>query len=94
MKIKPLGERVVIKPDADDEIVGGIVIPGGAKDKPMTAKVVAVGTGRMDVNGKRVKLDVAVGDSILVGRYSGAEMKFEGETVRIINQGDILAIVG
>ena len=93
-KIKPLADRILVKRlDEDEEQqVGGIIIPDTAKEKPQEAEVVAVGPGKMD-DGKRVALEVRKGDKILIGQYSGAEVKIEGEEFLIMREEDVLAIV-
>lgn len=94
MNIKPLGDRVVIKKvDAVEKTKSGIVLPGQAKEQPQMANVVAVGPGGM-VEGKEVDMQVAVGDTVIFSKYSGTEVKFDGEEYTIVKQGDILAIVG
>ena len=93
-KIKPLADRILVKRlDEDEEQqVGGIIIPDTAKEKPQEAEVVAVGPGKMD-DGKRVALEVRKGDKILIGQYSGAEVKIEGEEFLIMREEDVLAVV-
>ncbi len=93
MNIKPLGDRVVIKKvDAVEKTKSGIVLPGQAKEQPQMAKVVAVGPGGM-VEGNEVEMQVAVGDTIIFSKYSGTEIKYDGEEYTIVKQSDILAIV-
>lgn len=93
MNIKPLGDRVVIKMlESEETTKSGIVLPGSAKEKPQVAEVVAVGPGTV-VDGKEVKMEVKVGDKVLISRYAGTEVKFEGQEYTILRQGDILAIV-
>jgi chaperonin GroES len=93
VNIKPLGDRVVIKKvDAIEKTKSGIVLPGQAKEQPQMAKVVAVGPGGM-VEGNEVKMQVAVGDTIIFSKYSGTEIKYDGEEYTIVKQSDILAIV-
>lgn len=93
MKIRPLGERVVIKRlEAEETTKSGIVLPGAAKEKPQMAEVIAVGPGGM-VNGKEVKMEVKVGDKVIFSKYSGNEVKFEGQEYTILNQSDILGII-
>ena len=93
-KIKPLADRILVKRlDEDEEQqVGGIIIPDTAKEKPQEAEVVAVGPGKMD-DGKRVALEVKKGDKILIDKYSGTEVKIEGEEFLIMREEDVLAIV-
>ncbi len=93
MKIKPLGDRVVIKMlESEETTKSGIVLPGSAKEKPQVAEVVAVGPGTV-VDGKEIKMEVKVGDKVLMSKYSGTEVKYDGQEYTILKQGDILAIV-
>jgi len=93
MKIKPLGERVVIKMmESEETTKRGIVLPGNAKEKPQVAEVVAVGPGAI-VDGKEVKMEVKVGDKVLISKYAGTEVKFDGQEYIILKQSDILAVV-
>lgn len=93
MKIKPLGERVVIKMmESEETTKSGIVLPGSAKEKPQVAEIVAVGPGGI-VDGKEVKMEVKVGDKVLISKYSGTEVKLDSEEYTILKQSDILAIV-
>ena len=93
MNIKPLGDRVVIKKlEAEETTKSGIVLTGAAKERPQEAQVVAVGLGAMS-DGKRVEMEVKVGDKVLYSKYSGTEVKLEGNEYTILKQDDILAIV-
>ncbi|OPX45386.1 10 kDa chaperonin [Ruminiclostridium hungatei] len=93
MKIKPLGDRVVIKMlESEETTKSGIVLPGSAKEKPQVAEVVAVGPGTV-VDGKEIKMEVKVGDRVLTSKYSGTEVKFDGQEYTILKQSDILAVV-
>ncbi len=93
MNIKPLGDRVVIKKvDAVEKTKSGIVLPGQAKEQPQMAEVVAVGPGGM-VDDKKVEMQVSVGDTVIFSKYSGTEVKYDGEEYTIVKQNDILAIV-
>ena len=93
MKIRPLADRVVIKKlEAEEKTASGIVLPGTAKEQPQEAKVMAVGPGAV-VDGKRVEMDVKVGDKILYSKYAGTDVKVAGEEYIILRQDDILAIV-
>ena len=93
MKLVPLGDRVVLKQVAAEETTkSGIVIPGQSKEKPQQAEVVAVGPGGV-VDGKEVKMEVAVGDKVIYSKYSGTEVKMDGTEYIIVKQNDILAIV-
>jgi chaperonin GroES len=93
MKIKPLGDRVVIKSLEQEETTkSGIVLPGAAKEKPVMAEVVAVGPGGV-VEGKEVTMHVAVGDKVIYSKYAGTEVKLDNEEFLIVRQNDILGIV-
>jgi chaperonin GroES len=94
MKIKPLGDRVVIKMlESEETTKSGIVLPGSAKEKPQVAEIVAVGPGSVTETGKEIKMEVKVGDRVLMSRYAGTEVKFDGQEYTILKQSDILAIV-
>jgi chaperonin GroES len=94
-KIRPVGDRVVVRPFAKEEVTrGGIVIPDTVKEKPQEGTVVAVGSGRLLDNGDRAVLDVREGDRVLFARYGGTEFKLEGEEYLVLKENDILAIVG
>ena len=93
MTIKPLFDKVVLKSSVAEETTkSGILLTGSAKEKPQMSEVVAVGPGGL-VNGKEVKMTVNVGDKVIVGKYSGTEVKLDGEEYMIVSQSDILAIV-
>ncbi len=95
VNIKPLGDRVLVEAvEAQEQVKGGIVIPDSAKEKPQEAKVVALGTGKVDDNGKKVAFDVKVGDIVLTSKYGGTEVKVDDKEYKILNSDDILAIVG
>ena len=95
IKIKPLGDRVLVQPIEEKEVIkDGIYIPDSAKEKPQEAKVVALGTGKTDDDGKKVPFEVKVGDTVLMSKYGGTEVKIDGKEYKILNQSDILAIVG
>jgi len=95
MEIKPLGDRVLIQAVETEEVVkGGIFIPDSAKEKPQEAKVVALGTGGHDKDGKEIPFEVKVGDLVLTSKYGGTEVKIDDVEYKILNQSDILAIVG
>jgi chaperonin GroES len=95
IKIKPLGDRVLVVAMEEKEVVkGGIVIPDSAKEKPQEAKVVALGTGKKDDNGKKIPFEVKVGDVVLTAKYGGTDIKYDDKEYKILNQGDILAILG
>ena len=93
-KLRPLGDRVVIKPAGREEMTkSGIVLPDTAKEKPMRGTVVAAGEGRRGDDGDRIPLDVQVGDQILFAKYAGTEFKLEDEELLILSEKDILAVV-
>jgi chaperonin GroES len=94
MKIRPLGDRVLIKRIKEEEKTkGGIIIPDTAKEKPQEGKVIAVGKGKVNEDGKVTPLDVKAGDRILFGKYSGTEVKLDGEEHLILREDDILGIL-
>ena len=94
MKIRPLHDRVMVRRVGEEErSAGGIIIPDTAKENPMQGKVVAVGTGGRDDNGKIVKLDVKKGDKILFGKWSGTEVTVDGEELLIMKESDIMGII-
>ncbi|WBL36988.1 co-chaperone GroES [Tepidiforma flava] len=93
-KLIPLADRVVIVPLKQEEITAsGLVIPDTAKEKPQQGEVVAVGPGRLDENGKRVPMDIAVGDRILYAKYTGTDVKIDGQDYIVLNEKDILCKV-
>lgn len=94
VKIKPLGDRIIVKPIERETMKGGIIIPDTAKEKPMEGEVLAVGAGKLDDKGGRIAMDVKVGDRVLYGKYSGTEVKLDDETYLIIHQDEILGILG
>lgn len=92
MKIKPLNDRVlVLREDEEQKSAGGIIIPDTAKEKPQRGKVVATGTGKMDKDGKRIPLEVKVGDRILFGKYAGTEIKIDNVEHVFMREDDILS---
>jgi chaperonin GroES len=94
INLKPLGSRVVIEPlEQEDVTVGGIVLPETAKEKPQRGKVLSVGPGDRDDAGKRIQLDVSVGDTVLFAKYAGTEIKMDGKKILILRESDLLAIV-
>jgi chaperonin GroES len=93
-KLRPLGDRVVIKPASREETTkSGIVLPDTSKEKPQRGTIIAVGEGRRDDDGDRIALDVKVGDSVLFAKYAGTEFKLDDEELLILAEKDILAIV-
>jgi chaperonin GroES len=94
VSIKPLEDRIVVKTlEAETTTASGLVIPDSAKEKPQEGEVLAVGPGRVDDNGVRIPLDVAVGDKVIYSKYGGTEVKYSGEEYLILSARDILAIV-
>jgi chaperonin GroES len=94
MEILPLHDRILIKRvDEDEKTTGGIIIPDTAKEKPMQGTVIAIGTGKLDEDGKRIPLDVQKGNRVLFSKYAGTEVKIEGEEHLIVREEDILGIV-
>lgn len=94
VKIKPLGDRLIVKPIERETMKGGIIIPDTAKEKPMEGEVLAAGPGKLDDKGNRSPMDVKVGDKVLYGKYSGTEIKLDDQTYLIIHQDEILGILG
>jgi chaperonin GroES len=95
MKFRPLHDRVVIKRvDAEEKTKGGIIIPDNAKEKPQEGKVVAVGPGARDENGKLTPVDVKAGDTVLFGKWSGTEVKIDGQDLIIMKESDLMGVVG
>jgi len=94
MNLKPLGSRVVVEPIEDEQITAsGIVLPETAKEKPQKGTVLAIGPGDRDEDGKRIAMDVAVGDKVLYAKYGGTEIKIDGKKYLILRESDLLAIV-
>ena len=94
MKIRPLHDRVVVRRiEEDNKSAGGIVIPDTAAEKPMTGEVLAVGNGKVQDSGEIRVLDVKVGDKVLFGKYSGTEVKVEGEDILVMREDDIMAVI-
>jgi len=92
--LKPLGSRVVIEPtEQEDVTAGGIVLPETAKEKPVKGKILSIGPGERDDEGKRIPMDVKVGDTVLYAKYAGTEIKVEGKKLLILKESDVLAIV-
>ena len=94
MQIKPLYDRVLLKRiEAQEEVRGGIIIPDTAKEKPQEAEVVSVGDGKLDEDGKRVPMTVKKGDRVLIGKYSGTDIKIDDDEYTIVREDEILAII-
>ena len=95
MKIRPLHDRILVERlEEQEQVRGGIIIPDTAKEKPQEGKVIAVGSGKMTDDGKRLTLDVKAGDKILFGKYSGSEVKVDDKDYLIMREEDVLAILG
>jgi chaperonin GroES len=94
-KIRPVGDRVVVRPAAREEVTrSGIVIPDTAKEKPQEGTVIAVGNGRLLDNGKRAQMEVHEGDRVLFAKYGGTEFKLDNEEYLVLRESDVLAIIG
>jgi len=94
MKLKPLSDRILVKRVAEEEKTkGGIIIPDTAKEKPMEGKVIAVGKGKLNDEGKRLKPELKPGDRILFGKYSGTEIKLDGDEHVVLREDEVLAVV-
>ena len=95
MKVRPLHDRLLVKRiDEDEKTKGGIIIPDTAKEKPQQGEVLAVGNGKILDNGTKLALDVKVGNKILFGKYTGTEIKIDGEDVLILREDEVLAVIG
>jgi chaperonin GroES len=95
VNIKPLADRVVVKPlDETEEMRGGLYIPDTAKEKPQQGEIVAVGPGRVSDDGNRVEMELKAGDKVLYGKYSGTEVTVEGAEYLILRESDVLAVIG
>jgi len=94
MTVRPLHDRIIVQRiDEGEQNVGGIIIPDSAKEKPQQGTVIAVGNGKTNDNGKRIPLDVNAGDRILFGKYSGQEIKLDGQEYFIMKEDDVLAVI-
>jgi chaperonin GroES len=94
MKLKPLGDRLIVRAIEEEETTAsGLVLPDTAKEKPQKGKVLAVGDGRLDDDGKRIALDVSEGDEVLYSKYGGTEIKVDGEDLLVLRESDVLAKV-
>jgi len=95
MKIRPLQDRVIVRRiESEQKTVGGIIIPDTAQEKPQEGEIIAVGSGARDESGKVIKLDVKKGDRVLFGKWSGTEVKVEGEDLLIMKESDIMGVLG
>ena len=93
MKIRPLGDRVLVEPiEEKEQTVGGIIIPDSAKEKPMQGKVIAVGK-KTDKDGKEIKFDVKAGDTVLLPKYGGTEVKLDGKKLQLVREEDLLGVL-
>jgi chaperonin GroES len=94
MNVKPLEDRVLLKPmEAEQKTAGGIIIPDNAKEKPQKGEIVAVGPGKMNDKGQRIEMTLKKGDKVLYGKYSGTEITIEGEDYLILRESDVLAVI-
>jgi chaperonin GroES len=95
MKIRPLGDRVLVEPQDDTAEVkkGGIIIPDSAKEKPQEGKVISVGTGKIGEDGKKIPFNVKAGDKVLMPKYGGTEVKIDNKTYQLMREEDILAVI-
>lgn len=94
IKVKPLGDRVLVEAAEEKEVKkGGIIIPDSAKEKPVESVIVALGTGKVDENGKKVAFEVKVGDRVLTSKYGGTDIKIDGKEYKILSSDDILAVL-
>ena len=95
MKVRPLHDRILVKRlEAEEQVQGGIIIPDSAKEKPQEAEVMAVGPGKIQDNGERSPMDVKKGDRVLIGKYSGSDIKIDSEEYVILREDEVLAVVG
>ena len=95
MKIQPLGDRVLVEPQEEQEVKkGGLIIPDTAKEKPQQGVVIAVGTGKLNDKGEKIAFNVKKGDKVLMPKYGGTEIKLDGKTYQIMREEDILGIIG
>ena len=95
VKIRPMADRLVVRPIEKEEVTkGGILIPDTVKEKPQEGEIIAVGPGRLSDDGKRIAMDVKVGDNVIYSKYGGSEIKLDGEELIILRESDILAVRG
>ncbi len=93
MNVRPLRDRILVKRvEEQEQRIGGIIVPDTAKEKPQHAAVIAVGTGRLNDEGKTIPVDVKVGDHVLIGKYSGTEIKLDGEEYLIVREDEVLGV--
>ena len=94
MNVRPLHDRIIVQRlEEGEQVIGGIIVPDSAKEKPQQGKVIAAGNGKVKDDGKRIALDVKAGDTILFGKYSGQEIKLDGEEYLIMREDEVLAVV-
>lgn len=94
-KIKPIGDRVLVKPlEEKEQVKNGIIIPDTAKEKPQEGEIAALGTGKLDDEGKKIEFTVKVGDKVLISKYGGTEVKVDGVNYLIMREDDVLGIIG
>jgi len=94
MKFRPLGDRVLVEPIEQDEVrEGGIIIPDTAKEKPQEGKIIALGTGKTDDDGKKIPFEVKKGDRVLISKYGGTEVKIDGKSYLIMREDDVLGVI-
>jgi chaperonin GroES len=94
LKLKPLGNRLVVEPlEAEEVTAGGIVLPETAKEKPQKGTILSIGPGERDDKGKRIEMDVQTGDTVLYAKYAGTEIKVDGKKLLILKETDVLAII-
>ncbi len=94
MNVKPLGDRVLVQPVAQEEVrKGGIIIPDTAKEKPQEGKIIALGTGKRDEDGKLIPFEVKKGDRVLISKYGGTEIKIDGKDYLIMREDDVLGVI-
>ena len=92
--IQPIGDRILVQPmEENEQVKGGIIIPDSAKEKPQNAKVIALGTGKTDKDGKKVPFEVKIGDTVLISKYGGTEVKLDGEKFTLLREDDVLGII-
>lgn len=94
MNVKPLSDRIIIRPlEAEEKTAGGIIIPDNAKEKPQKGEVIAIGTGKISDNGQKIDMTLKSGDKVLYGKYSGTEVSIDGDDFLIMRESDVLAIL-
>lgn len=95
MTIKPVGDKIVVRPiEVEEKTESGIVLPGSAQEKPHQGEVIAVGSGTLTPEGKRVALEISVGDQVIYGKFGGTELKLNGEKLIVLSEKDVLVVLG